>query len=163
MASRRPGRYLKTFLEPTASFCQSMSPCRATATPFMPEITKYYGTLMSQITDFPKLFLIFLFFGGYFEWVRPIPKDAYRLPPSPKEGVWGVYLSSEIDFIRILWVSGGAGFLSIMCCLQRQDMCCLQRPDMCCLERPDMCCLQIPDMCCLERPDMCCVRMQDLS
>ena len=42
MASQRPGRYLETFLEPVASFSQSMSPWRATATHFRPEIT-YFG------------------------------------------------------------------------------------------------------------------------
>ena len=38
MASRRPGRYLKTFLEPVAPFSQSMSPYRPTTTPFIPKI-----------------------------------------------------------------------------------------------------------------------------
>ena len=38
MASRRSGRYLETFLDPVASFSQSMSPYRATATPFTPKI-----------------------------------------------------------------------------------------------------------------------------
>ena len=41
MASRRPGRYLKTFLEPVASFSQSMSPYRATPTPFTPKIMTF--------------------------------------------------------------------------------------------------------------------------
>ncbi len=39
--SRRPGRYLKTFLTPVASFSQSMSPWRATTTPFSPKITNF--------------------------------------------------------------------------------------------------------------------------
>ena len=38
MVSRRPGRYLKTFLEPVASFSLSMSPWRAMGTPFVPKI-----------------------------------------------------------------------------------------------------------------------------
>ncbi len=38
MASRWPGRYFRTFLEPMASFSQSISPYRATATPFIPKI-----------------------------------------------------------------------------------------------------------------------------
>ena len=41
MASRRPGRYLETFLEPVASFSQSMSPYRATPTPFTPKIMPF--------------------------------------------------------------------------------------------------------------------------
>ena len=41
MASRRPGRYLETFLEPVASFSQSMSPYRATPTPFTPKIMTF--------------------------------------------------------------------------------------------------------------------------
>ena len=72
---------------------------------------------------FSKLVLIFLFFGGCFEGVRPVSEDAYRLHPSPKGVVWGVYLSSEIDFIRILWDSGGIilTFLEIWCsCVPRQ-------------------------------------------
>ena len=39
--SRRPGRYLKTFLTPVASFSQSMSPCPPTTTPFSPKITHF--------------------------------------------------------------------------------------------------------------------------
>ena len=34
----RPRRHLESFLEPVASFSQSMSPWRAMATPFMAEI-----------------------------------------------------------------------------------------------------------------------------
>ena len=41
MASRRSGRYLETFLEPVASFSQSMSPYRSTTTPFTPKITLF--------------------------------------------------------------------------------------------------------------------------
>ena len=41
MASRRPQRYLETFLEPVASFSQSMSPYRATPTPFTPKIMTF--------------------------------------------------------------------------------------------------------------------------
>ena len=38
MLSQRSRRYLKTFLEPVASFSQSMGPFRATAIPFIPKI-----------------------------------------------------------------------------------------------------------------------------
>ena len=38
MASQKPRSHLKTFLEPVASFYQSMSPFQATATPFIPKI-----------------------------------------------------------------------------------------------------------------------------
>ena len=38
---RSPGRYLKTFLTPVASFSQSMSPCLPTTTPFSPKITTF--------------------------------------------------------------------------------------------------------------------------
>ena len=41
MASQRPQRYLETFLEPVASFSQSMSPYRATPTPFTPKIMTF--------------------------------------------------------------------------------------------------------------------------
>ena len=37
MVSRRPGRHLKTFLEPVASFSLSMSPWRAMVTPNVPK------------------------------------------------------------------------------------------------------------------------------
>ena len=40
MASQSPRNHLKTFLEPVASFSQSLGPFRATATPFMPKITE---------------------------------------------------------------------------------------------------------------------------
>ena len=43
--SRRPGRYLKTFVEPVASFSQSISPFRAMATPFVPNITTFTSCL----------------------------------------------------------------------------------------------------------------------
>ena len=52
---------------------------------------------MPKIIIFSKLVLNCLFFGGYFEWVRPIPKDAYRLPPSPKEGYSMVGLSLTMN------------------------------------------------------------------
>ena len=39
IASRRPGRYLKTFLEPVAPSWFNISPFRPTATPFVPKIT----------------------------------------------------------------------------------------------------------------------------
>ena len=42
IGSLGPGRHLETFLEPVASFSQSISPWRATATHFRPEIT-YFG------------------------------------------------------------------------------------------------------------------------
>ena len=74
MASLRPGRYLETFLEPVASFCQSMSPWRAMATPFMPEITKYYRTFMSQISDFPNSFSFFDFLAGTLRGLDPSQK-----------------------------------------------------------------------------------------
>ena len=38
MVSQRPGRYLKTFLDPVASFSQSMSPYRSTTTPFIQKL-----------------------------------------------------------------------------------------------------------------------------
>ncbi len=41
MASQRPGRYLETFLEPVASFSQSISPYRPMAIPFVPNITTF--------------------------------------------------------------------------------------------------------------------------
>ena len=56
MASQRPGRYLKTFLEPTASFSQSMGPFRATATPFMPK------TVDSHAFWVLKLLIVSMFF-----------------------------------------------------------------------------------------------------
>ena len=40
LASQRPRSHLKTFLEPVASFSQSMSPFRATPPPFMPKSIK---------------------------------------------------------------------------------------------------------------------------
>ena len=89
MVSQRSRSHLKTFLEPVASFSQSISPFRGMATPFMPEITKYHRTPISWITDFPNSFSFSLLFGGYFEGVRPISKDTHRLPPSPKGVVWG--------------------------------------------------------------------------
>ena len=74
MASRRPRRYLKTFLEPVASFSQSMSPFRAMATPFVPEITKSYRTLSSRITDFLNLFSFFDFLAGTLRGLDPSQK-----------------------------------------------------------------------------------------
>ena len=41
MVSRRPGRYLKTFLDPMASLSFNMGPWRATATPFTPQIIDF--------------------------------------------------------------------------------------------------------------------------
>ena len=41
MASQRPQRYLKTFLEPVAPSSLNMSPYRATATPFVPNIITF--------------------------------------------------------------------------------------------------------------------------
>ena len=46
-----PRRHLESFLEPVASFSQSMSPWRATATPFMSKMPSSYLTLTSQITN----------------------------------------------------------------------------------------------------------------
>ena len=74
MVSQRPGRYLKTFLEPVASFSQSMSPFRAMATPFVPEITKSYRTLSSRITDFLNLFSFFDFLAGTLRGLDPSQK-----------------------------------------------------------------------------------------
>ena len=74
MVSQKPGRYLKTFLEPVASFSQSMSPFRAMATPFVPEITKYYRTLVSRITDFLNLFSFFYFLAGALRGLDPSQK-----------------------------------------------------------------------------------------
>ena len=51
MASRRPQRYLETFLDPVASFSQSMSPYRSTATPFIPKITQKH-TVLYEISAF---------------------------------------------------------------------------------------------------------------
>ena len=53
-----PQRHPESFLEPMASFSQSMSPWRATATPFMSKMTSSFRTLTSQITNIQKLFLI---------------------------------------------------------------------------------------------------------
>ena len=71
MLFRRPGRYLKTFLEPVASFSQSMSPFRATATPFIHKITKDHRTIISQITIFPNSFSISDFWAGTLSGLDP--------------------------------------------------------------------------------------------
>ena len=49
LTSRRSGRYFKTFLDPMASFSQSISPFRAAATPFIPKnmISVILSTLKS--------------------------------------------------------------------------------------------------------------------
>ena len=44
IASQRPGRYLETFLEPVASFSQSMSLWRSMATTFTPKMTSTVRT-----------------------------------------------------------------------------------------------------------------------
>ena len=44
----RPGRYLRASLDPMASFSQSMSPIRATAINFVPQITDF-GTRFGEI------------------------------------------------------------------------------------------------------------------
>ena len=71
MVSRRPGRYLKTFLEPVPSFSQSISPFRATATPFMSKITKYHG--------FEDPYLEILWF---YEKIKDAGRPYESFPPS---------------------------------------------------------------------------------
>ena len=44
MASQRPQRHLKTFLEPVAPSSLNMSPYRATATPFVPNIITFMSS-----------------------------------------------------------------------------------------------------------------------
>ena len=58
MASRRPGRHLKIFLEPVASFSQSMGPYRATATPFTPKIAHFLCFCHAQKTWFFEQILL---------------------------------------------------------------------------------------------------------
>ena len=59
MASRRPGRYLETFLEPAASLWLSMSPWRATATPFVPKMINMFADFWKRHTPSHVLFNIF--------------------------------------------------------------------------------------------------------
>ena len=54
IASQRPRRPPETFLEPVASFSQSISPWRSMATPFIPKMISFVRTCTSQITHFPK-------------------------------------------------------------------------------------------------------------
>ena len=42
IVSRRPWRYLKTFLDPTASLSFNMGPWRAMATTFVPKTTNFW-------------------------------------------------------------------------------------------------------------------------
>ena len=44
MASQSPQSHVKIFLEPVASFSQSLSPFRAMATPFIPNITTFISS-----------------------------------------------------------------------------------------------------------------------
>ena len=65
-----------------ASFSPSMSPWRAMATPFVPEMTSLLHPCFAHILKTPRLkehILNKYMFGGYFEWVRPIQKDAHRI------------------------------------------------------------------------------------
>ncbi len=47
MASQSPRSHLKTFLEPAASFSQSLGPYRPTATPIMPKLL-HFGRLFPE-------------------------------------------------------------------------------------------------------------------
>ena len=108
--SRRPGRYLETFLEPVALFCQSTSPWRAMATPFMPKITEYYRTLVSQITDFPNSFSISDFLTDTLRGLDPSKKMHIDCPHLQKGGYGGSISHQRLIFKGILWVSGGLFF-----------------------------------------------------
>ena len=48
MASQRPRRHLETFLEPVAPSSLNMSPYRAMATPFMPDIVTFMTFISSR-------------------------------------------------------------------------------------------------------------------
>ena len=128
MVSRRPGRYLKTFLEPVASFSQSMSPFRAMATPFMPEITKYHRTPISRITDFPNLFSFFDFLVGTLSGLDPRQKIHIDCPQL-QTGVCGgsishqrLFLVGSISHQRLFLVGDAMAMASnvlrsfVMCC-----------------------------------------------
>ena len=49
MGSRRPGRYLESFLEPVAPLCLSMGPNEPTATRFRPEFIDFMPSIFSNI------------------------------------------------------------------------------------------------------------------
>ena len=61
-------------LRPVASFSQSMSPWRAMATPFTPEMTSTFRTFTSQITYFPNSISIFDFWAGPLRGLDPSKK-----------------------------------------------------------------------------------------
>ena len=83
MVSRRSGRHLEAFLEPMASFSQSMSLWRAMATPFMPKIIDFYAFWVLNL-----LLLSMFFFENEFlvrDWppltgVRQMRNDILHLP-----------------------------------------------------------------------------------
>ncbi len=57
MASQRPGRYLETFLEPVASFSQSMSPFQTMTTPNVSNLIPFLVKLMRCFCKISAIFV----------------------------------------------------------------------------------------------------------
>ena len=120
MVSRKPGRHLKTFLEPVASFSQSMGPFRAMATPFMPEVTKSYRTLISRITDFPNSFSFFDFLAGTLRGLDPSKKMHIDCPHLQKGGYGGSISHQRLICLGFCGFQEGSFCLSMFAVLRDQ-------------------------------------------
>ena len=98
-----PGRYLKMILRPVASFSQSMSPWRATATHFMPEMTSFFRTCTSQITYFVKLSLIFCFLRVLWAGNPPSKKMRIEILRGGYGGLYIIISHRRLNYIGFCW------------------------------------------------------------
>ena len=89
MVSQRSGRYLKTFLEPVASFSQSISPFRAMATPFIPKIPNIIELSSPRSLSFPNSFYFFYFLATTLSGLDPSQKMHIDCPHLQKRGYGG--------------------------------------------------------------------------
>ena len=101
MVSQRPRRYLQTFLDPAASFSQSMSPYRSTTTPFTPEIITCLRTCTSRTPLFSNSTSIFDFLPGTLRGLDPPKKmriECLHLPGGWYRGSISHQRSNYIGF-----------------------------------------------------------------
>ena len=97
---------------PVASFSQSMSPWRATATRFRPDFIKNKLLYFQQYCLKCRTQTRNVIFWRVLRGGGPLPKEAYRMPPSIQYGLGGVYLSPRIQIYRKPMANWASYFLN---------------------------------------------------